>query len=237
MKANILVVEDEPAIQELIAVNLTLAGHNVTRANDAEMAQRMLVESLPDMIMLDWMLPGISGISFIRRLRADALTRNLSIIMVTARCTEQDRILALESGADDCISKPFSPREMIARIHSVLRRHAPHLTLESVETSGLRLDPVTHRVTAGTRTLALGPTEFRLLRFLMSHPERVHSRAQLLDKVWGNHIYLEERTVDAHIGRLRSALEASGHHTYIETVRGSGYRFIESAVAPGTKHR
>jgi two-component system phosphate regulon response regulator PhoB len=227
MSAQILVVEAEPAIQQLIGLNLSRAGHGVAYAADAESALLLLDEqALPDMVLLEWTLPGQSGVALIRRLRAEPRTRELPIIMVSARDCEQDKILALESGADDYITKPFSPREMIARIHALLRRRAPHAAADTVQMAGLRLDPSTHRVTAGTRQLALGPVEFRLLNFLMHHPERVHSRSQLLDKVWGNHVFLDERTVDAHVGRLRSALQASGHQEHIETVRGSGYRFV-----------
>jgi two-component system phosphate regulon response regulator PhoB len=227
MSAQILVVEAEPAIQQLIGLNLTRAGHGVACAADAESALLLLDEqALPDMVLLEWTLPGQSGVALIRRLRAQPRTRDLPIIMVSARNCEQDKILALESGADDYITKPFSPREMLARIHALLRRRAPHAAADTVQMAGLRLDPSTHRVTAGTRQLALGPVEFRLLNFLMHHPERVHSRSQLLDKVWGNHVFLDERTVDAHVGRLRSALQASGHQEHIETVRGSGYRFV-----------
>ena len=227
MSAQILVGEAEPAIQQLIGLNLTRAGHGVAYAADAESALPLLDgQALPDMVLLEWTLPGQSGVALIRRLRAEPRTRELPIIMVSARACEQDKILALESGADDYITKPFSPREMIARIHALLRRRAPHAAADTVQMAGLRLDPSTHRVTAGTRQLALGPVEFRLLNFLMHHPERVHSRSQLLDKVWGNHVFLDERTVDAHVGRLRSALQASGHQEHIETVRGSGYRFV-----------
>ncbi|HZV65790.1 MAG TPA: phosphate regulon transcriptional regulator PhoB [Telluria sp.] len=227
MSAQILVVEAEPAIQQLIGLNLTRAGHGVAYAADAESALLLLDEQvLPDMVLLEWTLPGQSGVALIRRLRAEPRTRELPIIMVSARACEQDKILALESGADDYITKPFSPREMIARIHALLRRRAPHAAADTVQMAGLRLDPSTHRVTAGTRQLALGPVEFRLLNFLMHHPERVHSRSQLLDKVWGNHVFLDERTVDAHVGSLRSALQPSGHQEHIETVRGSGYRFV-----------
>jgi two-component system phosphate regulon response regulator PhoB len=226
--AHILVIESTPAIQELIALNLGMAGHVVSRAGDAESALLMLEDGLPDMVLLDWNLPGQSGLSLIRRLRAQPRTRDLPIIMVTARCGEPDKIMALECGADDYMTKPFSPREMVARVHAVLRRrpHAPqHGDDAPVQMAGLRLDPNTQRVTAGARELALGRVEFKLLNFLMSHPERVHTRAQLLDHVWGSAVYLDERTVDAHVGRLRSALQPSGCQQRIETVRGSGYRF------------
>ncbi|THF64768.1 phosphate regulon transcriptional regulatory protein PhoB [Pseudothauera nasutitermitis] len=225
MPANILLVEDEPAIQELIAANLARAGHHVVRAADAETAQRIVRDALPDLVLLDWMLPGMSGIEFARRLRAEERTRGIPIIMLTARGEEQDKVFGLEIGADDYITKPFSPRELVARIKAVLRRRAPQATEDAVELGGLRLDPATHRVSAGDEGLSLGPTEFRLLHFLMTHPERVHSRAQLLDQVWGDHVFVEERTVDVHIRRLRCALEPTGHDSLIQTVRGSGYRF------------
>lgn len=225
MPANILVVEDEPAIQELIAINLEHAGHNVLRAYDAEQAAHMIREVLPDVVLLDWMLPGQSGLAFARRLRNDERTRAIPIIMLTARGAETDKIAGLESGADDYVTKPFSPRELVARIKAVLRRRSPQLTEEPVEVGGLRLDPITHRVSADNSGLDLGPTEFRLLHFLMTHPERVHSRAQLLDKVWGDHVFVEERTVDVHIRRLRKSLEPTGCERHIQTVRGSGYRF------------
>lgn len=230
MPANILVVEDEPAIQELIAANLQLAGHQVLRAADAETALTLVREAIPDAILLDWMLPGMSGIQLARRLRADERTREVPIIMLTARSEEVDKVAGLEAGADDYVTKPFSPRELMARIKAVLRRRAPQMTEDAVEMEGLRLDPVTHRVTASGAALALGPTEFRLLHFFMTHPERVHSRTQLLDQVWGDHVFVEERTVDVHIRRLRSALEKTGHQRLIQTVRGSGYR---CSVHPG----
>ncbi|GAB4061738.1 phosphate regulon transcriptional regulator PhoB [Uliginosibacterium sediminicola] len=231
MAANILLVEDEPAIQELIAANLTRAGHTVVRAADGETAQRIVREALPDLVLLDWMLPGMSGIELARRLRAEERTRAIPIIMLTARSEEEDRVLGLETGADDYIAKPFSPRELVARIKAVLRRRAPEATEDAVETSGLRLDPTTHRVTAGEQHINLGPTEFRLLHYLMTHPERVHSRSQLLDQVWGDHVFVEERTVDVHIRRLRSALEATQHDRLIQTVRGSGYRLSADVPA------
>lgn len=231
MPANILLVEDEPAIQELIAANLTRSGHHVVRSSDAETAQRLLRDALPDLVLLDWMLPGMSGIELARRLRSEERTRTIPIIMLTARGEEQDKVLGLEIGADDYITKPFSPRELVARIKAVLRRRSPQATEDPVEVGGLRLDPATHRVSASDQAINLGPTEFRLLHFLMTHPERVHSRPQLLDQVWGDHVFVEERTVDVHIRRLRSALEASGHHALIQTVRGSGYRLSAQVTA------
>lgn len=232
MPATILLVEDEPAIQELIAANLMRAGHHVVRASDAETAQRIVRDALPDLILLDWMLPGMSGVEFARRLRGEERTRGIPLIMLTARGEEQDKVLGLESGADDYITKPFSPRELVARIKAVLRRRAPETTEDPVELGGLRLDPATHRLAAGANPITLGPTEFRLLHFLMTHPERVHSRAQLLDQVWGDHVFVEERTVDVHIRRLRCALEPTGHDSLVQTVRGSGYRFSTQQETP-----
>jgi two-component system, OmpR family, phosphate regulon response regulator PhoB len=225
MAANILLVEDEPAIQELIAVNLQHAGHHVIRARDAEGALGIVKSALPDLLLIDWMLPGMSGVSLARQLRQEERTRQIPIILLTARSEEADKIAGLEAGADDYLTKPFSPRELLARIKAVLRRRAPQMTDDPVEVSGLRLEPATRRVFGDARALPLGPTEFRLLHFLMTHAERVHSRAQLLDQVWGDHVFVEERTVDVHIRRLRQALEPSGHDRLVETVRGSGYRF------------
>lgn len=225
MPANILVVEDEPAIQELLALNLTQAGHNAMRALSVEQAQRLMRDALPDLIILDWMLPGMSGIDFSRKLKSDDLTKGIPIIMLTARGEEADKVRGLEVGADDYITKPFSPRELNARIKAVLRRRAPQMTDDPIEVSGLRLDPMTHRVSGNGTMLDLGPTEFRLLHYLMSNPERVHSRSQVLDHVWGDRVFVEDRTVDVHIRRLRRALSGSGHEELIQTVRGVGYRF------------
>jgi two-component system phosphate regulon response regulator PhoB len=221
---DILVVEDEPAILELIKVNLVAAGYAVREAADAEAANALMREQLPDLVLLDWMLPGQSGLAFARSLRANPRTRELPVIMVTARADEADRVAGLEAWVDDYVTKPFSPRELKARIKSVLRRRAPEAAQEPLSAGGLVLDPMTHRVTANGEAVALGPTEFRLLRFLLARPERVHSRAQLLDQVWGDHVYIEERTVDVHVRRLRLALEPHGLADLVETVRGSGYR-------------
>jgi two-component system phosphate regulon response regulator PhoB len=225
MAATILVVEDEPAIQELIAYNLKQAGHLPLRADNAEQALNLVANALPDLILLDWMLPGLSGIEFARRLRADKRTRAIPIIMLTARSDEQDKLQGLETGADDYITKPFSPRELNARIKAVLRRRAPEMTDDMVQLGGLKLDPASHRVTGNGAPVDLGPTEFRLLHFLMTHAERVHSRTQLLDQVWGDHVFVEERTVDVHIRRLRKALEPTELDGLVQTVRGTGYRF------------
>jgi two-component system phosphate regulon response regulator PhoB len=223
MPSSVLIVEDEQAILELIAVNLEHAGQIPWRARSVEEAQALINEALPDVVLLDWMLPGESGVAFARRLRADRRTKSIPIIMLTARAEERDKVSGLESGADDYITKPFSPKELVARIKAVLRRRAPELTDDATEISDLRLDPVAHRVTGGGRKIELGPTEFRLLHFFMTHPDRIYSRAQLLDEVWGDHVFVEERTVDVHIRRLRQALSDSGHDRLIETVRGSGY--------------
>jgi two-component system phosphate regulon response regulator PhoB len=230
MAATILVVEDEPGIQEVLKFNLGYQGHEVILAADAEAAAQSLRGALPDLILLDWMLPGMSGIDFARKVRADSRLKDVPIIMLTARTEERDKVLGLETGADDYITKPFSPRELMARIKAVLRRRAPQMTEDVVEIAGLRLDPASHRVFGHGQSLELGPTEFRLLHFLMTHPERVYSRSQMLDHVWGDHVFVEERTVDVHIRRLRSALEASGHDKLIQTVRGAGYRLSETVA-------
>ncbi|MBI5438916.1 MAG: phosphate regulon transcriptional regulator PhoB [Nitrosomonadales bacterium] len=225
MSAKILIVEDEPAIQELLAFNITQAGFQALCAEDADSAWQQIRSNVPDLILLDWMLPGTSGVVLAKQLRADAHTRDIPIIMLTARGEERDKVLGLESGADDYITKPFSPRELMARIRAMLRRNAPQIQDEVVEIGGLELSPASHRVTAGGAAIELGPTEFRLLHFFMTHAERVHSRTQLLDQVWGTQVFVEERTVDVHVRRLRAALEPAGADGLIQTVRGSGYRF------------
>ncbi|HEX8979615.1 MAG TPA: phosphate regulon transcriptional regulator PhoB [Parasulfuritortus sp.] len=224
MSATILVVEDEPGIQEVLKFNLGQHGHDVIVANDGEDAISLLRGALPDLILLDWMLPGMTGIDVAKRIRGDARLRGIPIIMLTARTEERDKVQGLDTGADDYITKPFSPRELMARIKAVLRRRAPEMTEDPVEVGGLKLDPISHRVFGDGKALDLGPTEFRLLHFFMTHAERVYSRSQLLDHVWGDHVFVEERTVDVHIRRLRSALETSGHDRLIQTVRGAGYR-------------
>src|SRR5690348_16070153 len=226
MPASILIVEDEPAILELVCVNLEHAGYETLRAASAEEANRLLGEVLPDVVLLDWMLPGQSGLALARRLRGDARTRELPLIFLTARADEPDKIAGLESGADDYITKPFSTKELVARIRSVLRRRKPQHGDAPVEIAGLRLDPAAHRVTGNGHPLTFGPTEFRLLHYLMTHPNRVYSRTQLLDEVWGDHVFVEERTVDVHIRRLRQSLAPSGHAGLLETVRGTGYRLL-----------
>lgn len=223
MTSTVLVVEDEPAIAELISVNLRLAGHTVLISGSAENARIQIGDVLPDLILLDWMLPGLSGVDLLRQLRNNDRTRDIPVIMLTARSAEIDKISGLEQGADDYLTKPFSPKELNARIKAVMRRRAPQLTDDTVEIAGLRLEPASHKVTGHGKPLEIGPTEFRLLHFFMTHPVRVYSRAQLLDQVWGDHVFVEERTVDVHIRRLRLALAPSGHDALIETVRGAGY--------------
>lgn len=222
--SRILVVEDEPAIAELVAVNLRHAGHEVAIAANGEQAQAEIDRVLPDLVLLDWMLPGQSGVMLAKRWRASPRTRELPVLMLTARAGEADKVAGLDAGADDYLVKPFSTQELLARIRAVLRRRAPQALNAVVEVGALRLDPATHRVTSADQEAHLGPTELRLLRFFMTHPERVHSRAQLLDRVWGDHVFIEERTVDVHVKRLRQALEPLQCAGMIETVRGAGYR-------------
>ena len=226
MPARILIVEDEPAIRDLISVNLRHAGYEPIEAADADQARRHIDAALPDLILLDWMLPDISGVELARRLRADERTRGLAILMLTARAEEADTLQGFEAGVDDYLSKPFSPRELLARIKALLRRSAPDATDEPVEIAGLRLEPVTQRVSGNGEAIRLGPTEFRLLHHFMRHPDRLMTRSRLLDGVWGDHVFIEERTVDVHIRRLRLALQATGHDRLIETVRGGGYRML-----------
>jgi two-component system phosphate regulon response regulator PhoB len=223
MAAQILIVEDEPHIQELISVNLTRAGHAVRCASDAEQARDMLLRWLPDVLLLDWMLPGMSGVELTRLLRSEPRTRDIPIILLSARIEERDKIAGLEVGADDYITKPFSSRELIARIAVILRRRVPQVTADVVRVAGLVLDPAAKTVVAGGVPLSLGSTEFRLLHFLVTHTDRVYSRSQLLDHVWGADFVGDDRTVDVHISRLRNALLPAGMEHVIRTVRGSGY--------------
>jgi two-component system phosphate regulon response regulator PhoB len=225
MSATILVVEDEPAIQELLTVNLEADGNRVVCCDSAEAAALSIREQLPDIVLLDWMLPRQSGIDFARKLRGEARTRNLPIILLTAKGEEEDKLRGLETGADDYITKPFSVRELKARIKAVLRRWAPEATDDKVVFGALTLNPATHEIVGNGLPLSMGPTEFRLLHFLITHPGRVYSRTALLDHVWGDHVFLEERTVDVHIGRLRAALEPASLQGYVQTVRGAGYKF------------
>ena len=229
--SRILVVEDESAIAELISINLRHAGFEVTLAASATSAQYEVDRVLPDLIVLDWMLPGQSGVALARQWRSAARTKELPIIMLTARADEGDKIAGLDAGADDYITKPFSTNELLARIRAVLRRKAPEALDSAVEVGPLLLDPGTRRVSREGNEVKLGPTEFRLLHFLMTHPERVHSRSQLLDRVWGDHVFIEERTIDVHVKRLREALERVQCARMIETVRGAGYRLTQQSSA------
>lgn len=222
---TILLVEDEAAIREMTAMALQRAGFRVEEAEDAPAAERAVTDNLPDLILMDWMLPGSSGVELARRFRRDEYTREVPIIMLTARSEEDDRIRGLENGADDYVTKPFSPRELIARIKAVIRRSSAEQEEGQIAVNGLVLDSHSHRVSANGTVLEMGPTEFRLLQFFMSHPERVYSRSQLLDMVWSRGSFVEERTVDVHIRRLRKALADEGFDRYIQTVRGAGYRF------------
>jgi two-component system phosphate regulon response regulator PhoB len=225
MAKQILVVEDERAIREMIAFGLRRAGFEVREAADARSGRAEVANRLPDLLLVDWMLPDTSGLEFTRALKRDRETRELPVIMLTARAEEGDKVAGLEGGADDYITKPFSPRELLARINAVLRRAMPAEGAERIDIEGLVLDQSSQRVSVGERTVALGPTEYRMLAFFMTHPERVYTREQLLDRVWGGNVYVEERTIDVHIRRLRKALEESGYDRLIQTVRGSGYRF------------
>jgi two-component system phosphate regulon response regulator PhoB len=224
-RGKVLIVDDEPAIRQMVCLALTQAGYQCLEAADTAEAQARIVNDTPDLMLLDWMLPGMSGIDYARRLRREKLTQSLPIIMLTARTEEEDKVRGLDGGADDYITKPFSTRELMARVNALLRRQVPLAADSAVEADGLSLDPVTHRVNANGINLLLGPTEFRLLHFFMSHPERVHTRERLLNGVWGDNVYVEERTVDVHIRRLRKALEPTAHDRLIQTVRGTGYRF------------
>ena len=228
-KPRVLIVEDESSIAELIAVNLRHNGFDPIWAEDGVSAQREIDSGLPDLILLDWMLPGQSGLVLARQWRRDARTKAVPILMLTARGDEPDKVAGLDAGADDYITKPFSTQEMLARIRAVLRRRAPEVVTERVEIGELALDTATHRVTWQGQSLKVGPTEFKLLAYLMQHAERVHSRSQLLDKVWGDHVYIEERTVDVHVKRLRESLGAAA--AMVETVRGAGYRLTAQITA------
>ena len=222
---QILIVEDEKPIRDMIAFGLKRAGYEVREAEDCQAARIQVTDQAPDLVLVDWMLPDMSGLELTRLLKKDPATKDLPIIMLTARAEEEDKVRGLEGGADDYITKPFAPRELLARIKAVLRRHGADDEDEVYTLGGLTLNAASHRVTAGEAEVSLGPTEFRLLKFFITHPERVYSRAQLLDRVWGGNVYVEERTVDVHIRRLRKALEPSGCNRMVQTVRGAGYRF------------
>ncbi len=230
MTNSILIVEDEPVTQRLIQVNLERAGHDVRVASSIAEAEEKIRALLPDLILLDWVLPDATGLALARRLRSDHRTRDIPIIMLTSRLRESDKVTGLEVGADDYVTKPFSPLELIARIKAVLRRRAPQRVDDVVEVAGLRIDPAANRITACGQEIELGSIEFRMLHFFATHPNRVYSRAQLLDEVWGDHVFVEERTVDVHIRGLRRALTPSGRDQLIETIRGTGYCFRRSAT-------
>ncbi len=225
MPRRILVVEDEAPIREMLTFVLEQKGYETSEAENVEEALDQIQEPYPDLILLDWMIPGGSGIQIAKHLKANEFTRQIPIIMLTARGEEEDKIKGLEVGADDYMTKPFSPKELVARIKAVMRRAAPTSADDIIEIQGLSLDPVSHRVTVANEGLDMGPTEFKLLHFFMSHPERVYSREQLLNNIWGTNVYVEDRTVDVHIRRLRKAISSQGHDKLIQTVRGSGYRF------------
>jgi two-component system phosphate regulon response regulator PhoB len=236
MPQHILVVEDEPSIAELLSINLTHAGYTVSRALQADEALQLLRNTKPDLVILDWMMPGKSGVKFARELRSNPSTQAIPILMLTAKGEEADKVLGLDAGADDYVTKPFSPKELVARVKALLRRHVLEVVEEKALVLGpMQLDPAAHRLAIRisentSKALALGPTEFRLMQFLMANPERVHSRTHLLDNVWGNEVYIEERTVDVHIKRLRAALAPFACDHYVETVRGSGYRITKNPV-------
>ncbi|MEW6993181.1 phosphate regulon transcriptional regulator PhoB [Colwelliaceae bacterium MEBiC 14330] len=225
MSRKILVVEDETPIREMITFVLEQNGFNAIEACDIDEALTKIHEPYPDLILLDWMLPGGAGVSLAKKLKQSEYTRNIPVIMLTARSDEDDKVKGFEAGVDDYVTKPFSPKELIARIKAVIRRVSPTSLEEEVDFHGLKLDPVSHRVSINGESLDLGPTEFRLLHFFMTHTERVYSREQLLDNVWGTNIYVEDRTVDVHIRRLRKAISGEGHEDFVQTVRGAGYRF------------
>jgi len=225
MNRQILVVEDEAPIREMITFVLEQNGFNAIEAEDFEQAKAKIVEPYPDLILLDWMLPGGTGVKLAKSLKQNEYTRTIPIIMLTARADEDDKVQGFDAGVDDYVTKPFSPKELIARIKAVIRRVSPTSLEETIDFHGIKVDPIAHRVSINERALELGPTEFRLLHFFMTHTERVYSREQLLDNVWGTNVYVEDRTVDVHIRRLRKAITGEGHEDFIQTVRGSGYRF------------
>lgn len=224
---SVLVVDDEPDIRELIRFALESSGFLVLEAGHADEARKLLLSEHPDLLLLDWMLPGRSGLELAQQLKRHPKTKSLPIIMVSARGEEEDRVRGLDTGADDYISKPFSTREMVARVNAVLRRAKPDDSADEIDVGGLRIDNLSHRVTAGGQAIDIAPTEYRLLHFFMTHADRAFSRSQLLDQVWGDQVYVEERTVDVHVRRLRKALERTGHDRLLQTVRGVGYRFSE----------
>jgi two-component system phosphate regulon response regulator PhoB len=227
---TILVVDDEPAIRDMISTALDVAGYDCLQAENAKQAHGMIIDDQPDLVLLDWMMPETSGIELMRRLQRDELTKNVPVIMLTAKAAEDNMVQGLESGADDYITKPFSPRALVARINAVLRRADAELPQEPIQVDRLLFDPISHRVTIDNHPITMGPTEFRLLSFFLTHQERVYSRGQILDHVWGGNVYMDERTVDVHIRRLRKAISLEGHDRFIQTVRGAGYRFSTKVV-------
>lgn len=229
-KTKVLIVDDEFSIRQMISMSLESAGYDILEAGDAASAQAIVVDNRPDLILLDWMMPGISGLEFARRLRRDELTADIPIIMLTAKVEEDHRVQGLEAGVDDYLAKPFSVRELGARIKAVLRRTNPQAAQKNLEADGLVLNPVSKRVSAKGAEVSLGPTEYRLLEFLMSNQDRAYTRSHLLDRVWGGNVYIEDRTVDVHVRRLRKALEPVGCDHLVQTVRGTGYRFSQKAV-------
>lgn len=234
MSKRVLVIEDEPAIQELLRINLSMAGYEVTQAQDVDQAMASMLVEVPDLVLVDWNMPGRSGVSFVRALRSDPAKSNIPVIMLTARDDELDKVMAFGAGADDYVTKPFHTRELLARVHAHLRRALREFDQNVLVIDGLSLNHDQRRVSVGMSTISLGPTEYRLLHFLMKHPMRVYTRGQLLDHVWGNSLEFQERTVDAYVGRLRCLIEAAGHHVCIETVRSSGYRFVKRNLAHTT---
>lgn len=229
-EATVLIVDDESAIRDMVSVALEVAGYRCLQAGNARTAHALIIDASPDLVLLDWMMPETSGLELLRRLRRDELTAKLPVIMLTAKAEEDNMIQGLDSGADDYMSKPFSPRELIARIKSILRRQETTIQEDPIQVEGLLFNPVSHHVSINGQALAMGPTEFRLLSFFLSHQDRVYSRDQILDHVWGGNVYMDERTVDVHIRRLRKALSIDGHERFIQTVRGAGYRFSQTLV-------
>lgn len=224
-EATILVVDDETAIRDMVCAALDVSGFQCLQAENARDAHALIIDSSPDLVLLDWMMPGTSGLELLRRLKRDELTAKLPIIMLTAKAEEDNLVQGLEAGADDYVAKPFSPRELVARIRALLRRRDTDLPEQSMAVDQLVFDPVSHHVSVGGKAVPMGPTEFRLLGFFLAHQDRVYSRGQILDRVWGSNMYLDERTVDVHIRRLRKALAVDHHDRFIQTVRGAGYRF------------
>jgi two-component system phosphate regulon response regulator PhoB len=231
---TILIVDDEAAIRDMVSIALELAGFNCLKAENAQQAHALIIDESPDLVLLDWMMPGTSGIELLRRLRRDELTAKLPVIMLTAKATEDNLVQGLEVGADDYLTKPFSPRELVARINSLLRRNQAVVSEDILEAGELSLDPASHRVSIANTPVEIGPTEYRLLAFFLSHQERVYSRDQILDHVWGGNVYMDERTVDVHIRRLRKAISLEGHDRFVQTVRGAGYRFSTKGVELNT---